>query len=167
VQPVLVAVLTVTTLTAESRYLHTAVQRLSAFDTRLGAGPEVAEQDRVVPPVYIPPEPDPGTAAGHGTFEGRHYRVVRYRHHYNVTFAPGLPRDQTTVVRAMTILCQTVAKLDVRGVVPHRASPPSDDTWVFETRTGPCIGMVFRSTDPHSTVVSIQQIDLPGAASPR
>jgi hypothetical protein len=140
---------------------------LSAFDARLADGPTLEQQDRVVPPVYVPPEPDRGTPAGHGTFEGRNYRVIQYRHHYNVTFAPGLPHDQTAVVRAMTMLCQTAAKFDVRGVVPHTASPPSDDTWVFETRTGLCMGTVFKSTDPHSTVVSIQRIDLPGAASPR
>jgi hypothetical protein len=31
-------------------------------------------------------------------------------------------------MRAMTMLCQVVAKFDVRGVVPHTPSPPTDDT---------------------------------------
>ncbi len=91
-----------------------------------------AQQDRVVPPIYVPPEPDRGTPGGHGTFEGRGYHVMRYRQHYGVTFHPGLPQNQPTVVRAMAMLCQTVAKFDVRGVVPHTTSPPSDDTWVFK-----------------------------------
>jgi hypothetical protein len=116
-------------------------------------------QDRVVPPIYVPPEPDRGTPAGHGTFESRNYRVIQYRHHYSVTFSPGLPRDQPTVIRAMTMLCRVVAKFDVAGVVPHTTSPPRDDIWVFETRKGTCIGTVFRSTDPHSTVVSVERID--------
>lgn len=158
---VLVAVLTVATLAADSRYPPNAAERLSAFDARLTPGPTVEQQDRVVPPIYVPPEPDHGTPAGHGTFEGRSYRVIQYRHHYNVTFAPGLPPDQPTVTRALTMLCQTMAKFDVRSVVPHTPSPPSDDTWVFETRTGPCIATVFRSTDPRATVVSIQRIALP------
>jgi hypothetical protein len=124
----------------------------------LTAGTGAAQQDRVVPPIYVPPEPDPGTPGGHGTFEGRGYHVMRYRQHYGVTFHPGLPQNQPTVVRAMAMLCQTVAKFDVRGVVPHTTSPPSDDTWVFQTRTGLCMGTVFRSTDPHSTVVSIWRL---------
>ena len=70
-----------------------------------------AQQDRVVPPIYVPPEPDRGTPGGHGTFEGRSYRVIRYRQHYSVTFHPGLLQNQTTVVRAMAMLCQTVAKI--------------------------------------------------------
>ncbi len=160
-QPVLVAALTVATLAAESSYPPTAADRLSAFDTRLAYGPTAEQQDRVVPPIYVPPEPDRGTAAGHGTFEGRSYRVIQYRHHYSVTFSPGLTQDQHTVMRALTMLCQVVAKFDVRGVVPHTTSSPHDETWVFETRTGPCIGTVLRSTDPRSTVVSIERIDLP------
>jgi len=126
-----------------------------------------AQQDRVVRPIYVPPEPDPGTPEGHGTLEGRSYHVMRYRQHYGVTFQPGLPQDQATVVRAMAMLCQTVAKFDVRGVVPHRTSPPSDDTWVFETRTGLCMGTVFRSTDPHSTVVSIWRLPFPTPSPPQ
>jgi hypothetical protein len=158
---VLVAVLTLDTVTAQSSSPPSAAERWSGSNVRLVFGPTFEEQDRVVHPIYVPPEPDRGTPAGHGTFEGHSYRVIQYRHHYRVTFSPGLPQDQTTVVRALTMLCQKVAKFDVGGVVPHTTSPPSDDTWVFETRTGPCIGTVFRSTDPHSTVVSIERALVP------
>jgi len=149
---VLVAVLMVAPVTAQSS---------SPPHARLVFGTTFEHQDRVVPPIFVPPEPDRGTPAGHGTFEGRSYRAVQYRQHYSVTFHPGLPQDQTTVVRAMAMLCQTVAKIDVRGVAPRTTSPPSDDTWVFETRTGPCIGTVFRTTDPHSTVVRIERLIFP------
>jgi hypothetical protein len=158
VQPVLVSVLTVATLAAQSSSPPSAAERGSGSHARLVFDRFGEQQDRVVPPIYVPPEPDHGTPAGHGTFEGRSYRAIQYRHHYSVTFSPGLPQDQPIVLRALTMLCQVVAKFDVRGVVPHTPSPPNDDTWVFETRTGLCIGMVFRSTDPHSTVVSIERI---------
>ena len=160
-QPFLVAALTVATLAAKSSCPATADERVSAFDA-LAYGPTVEQQDRVVPPIYVAPEPDRGTPAGHGMFEGRSYRAIQYRHHYSVTFSPGLPQDQPTVIRALTMLCRAVAKFDVSGIVPHTTSPPRDDIWVFATPMGDCIGTMFRSTDPHSTVVSIQRMDVPG-----
>jgi len=164
---VLVAVLMVAPVTAQSSSPPSAARRWSGSNSRLVFGPTFEQQDRVVHPIYVPPEPDPGTPAGHGTFEGRSYRAIQYRHHYSVTFSPGLPQDQATVIRALTMLCQAVAKFDVGGVVPHTTSPPRDDTWVYETRMGPCIGTVFRSTDPHSTVVSIERVLLPTPSPPQ
>jgi hypothetical protein len=143
------------------RHVVLVLVSLLAVDTVM------AQQDRMVLPIYVPPETDPGMPGGHGTFEGRSYHVMRYRQHYGVTFHPGLPQDQPTVVRAMAKLCHTVAKFDVRGVAPHTTSPPSDDTWVFETRTGLCMGAVFRSTDPHSTVVSIWRLPFPAPSPPQ
>jgi hypothetical protein len=155
---VLVATLTVAPLPAQSS-LALRAERSSASSASVMPSPTVDQQDRVVHPIYVPPERDPGTPAGHGTLEVRSYRAVHYRHLYSVTFSPGLPKDPPTVIRALTMLCQVVAKFDVRGVVPQTTSPPRDDIWVFETRKGICIGTVLRSTDPHSTVVSVQQID--------
>lgn len=164
---VLVAVLTLDTVMAQSSSPPSVAERWSGSNARLVFDPTFEQQDRVVHPIYVPPEPDRGTAGGHGTFEGRSYRVVQYRHHYNVTFRPGLPQDQTTVVRALAMLCRTVAKIDVRGVAPRTTSPPSGSWVAFEARAGLCIGTVFRSTDPHSTVVFVERVLHPTTFTPQ